>query len=100
VQFAEEIGARRFALPDDKFLKMVQRAESVYGNPRHYNQLYLDSIVKRGDLVRLNISRPEMQAIIQSNPNAFRTLRWEIDDLLGRGHTWGDDLKSLVPPTR
>lgn len=64
------------------------------------NQLYLDSIVKRADLVRLNISRPEMQAIIQSNSNAFKTLRWEVDDLLGRGYSWGDDLKSLVPPMR
>lgn len=100
VQFAEEIGARRFALPPDKFTNLVQRAETVHGNPLHYNQLYLDSIVKRRDLVRLNISRPEMQTIIQSNPNAFRTLRWEIDDLMGRGYSWGDDLKSLVPPTR
>ena len=100
VQFAEEIGARRFALPDDKFLKLVQRAEKVHGNPLHYNQLYLDSIVKRGDLVRLNISLPEMNAILQSSSNAFRTLRWEIDDLLGRGISWGDDLMSLVSPAR
>ena len=89
VQYAEEIGARRFALPDDKFTKLVQRAESVHGNPLHYNQLYLDSIWKRRDLVKLNISRPEIEAIVKSNPNAFKTLRWEIDDLIGRGYTWG-----------
>jgi hypothetical protein len=100
VKFAQEIGARRFALPDDKFTKLVQRAEAVYGDPLHYNKLYLDSIAKRGDVVRLNISRPEIQAIIQSNPHAFKTLRWEIDDLLARGYSWGDDLKSLVPPLR
>ncbi|MES2995469.1 MAG: RHS repeat-associated core domain-containing protein, partial [Verrucomicrobiota bacterium] len=100
VQFAAEIGARRFALPDDKFLKMAQRAETIHGNPLYYNKLYLDSIANHGDLVRLNISRPEMQAIIGSNPNAFKTLRWEIGDLLSRGYTWGNDLKSLIPPAR
>ena len=99
-QFAEEIGARRFALPPGKFTQLVQRAETVHGNPLHYNQLYLDSIVRRGDIVLLNISRPEMEAIIQSSPNALKTLRWEIDDLLGRGYSWGDDLKSLVPHAR
>jgi len=36
----------------------------------------------------------------RTNPNAFKTLRWEIDDLRWRGYTWGDDLKSLIPSTR
>ena len=48
--------------------------------------------------MKLNISRPEIQAIVKSNPKAFKTLRWEIDDLVGRGYTWGDDLNTLVPP--
>jgi len=100
VQFAKEIGARRFALPDNRFLNVVERGKSLYGDSLYYNRLYLDSIVKRGDLVRLNISRPEIEAIVRSNSNAFKTLRWEIDDLLSRGHMWGADLKSLVPPLK